>query len=89
MRRGVACDPVAGSIQPVFVGGDAGALAIGPGNGNHLLRNSAQAEALGNPANTIQTQFDGLVMQVHLPFQPLVERFKTHRGVDGIETDRI
>ena len=67
-------------MQPVFVGGDTGALAIGPGNGNDLLRNSIQTETLGNPADAIQTQFDGLVMQVHLPFQPLVKRLKMHRG---------
>ena len=70
--------------QPGFVSSDAGALAIGAGNGNHPSGNFVEPEPFAHLADSIQPQLDGFIVQNHLPFQPLIEGIKTHRENQGL-----
>ena len=58
MGRCVGAGAIAGLLQYRFQAGNAGAFAVGTGDGNHVTPRSREPHTIGDPAAALETQLN-------------------------------
>ena len=73
MRRGEAGDADAVRLAQAFCPADAGAFAVGAGDGDDVGGEAGRAHRLPDGTDPFQSQIPGFVMRGFLPREPFVQ----------------